>query len=142
MMSKIVYQTSVTSTGGRDGHAQNDEGSIDITLAVPKEMGGNGNGNNPEQLFAAGYSACFLGAMKFAASQNADFPQVTGDTQVTATVGIGPREDKGFGLTVDLEIHIPDRDIAEVQALVDEADTICPYSHAVRGNIPVTVRAV
>lgn len=141
-MSKIVYQTSVTSTGGRDGRAQNEDGSIDITLAPPKEMGGNGNGNNPEQLFAAGYSACFLGAMKYAASQNADFPSVTGDTQVTATVGIGPREDKGFGLTVDLEIHIPDADVAEVQALVDEADTICPYSHAVRGNIPVSVKAV
>lgn len=142
MMSKIVYQASVTSTGGRDGRAQNEDGSIDIGLAVPKEMGGNGDGNNPEQLFAAGYSACFLGAMKYAASQNADFPQVTGDTQVTATVGIGPREDKGFGLTVDLEIHIPDADLAEVQALVEEADTICPYSHAVRGNIPVSVKAV
>jgi osmotically inducible protein OsmC len=142
MMSKIVYQTSVTSTGGRDGRAQNDDGSIDITLAVPKEMGGNGNGNNPEQLFAAGYSACFLSAMKFAASQNKEFPRITGDTKVTATVGIGPREDKGFGLSVDLEVHIPDADVAEVQALVDEADTICPYSHAVRGNIPVTVKAV
>lgn len=141
-MTKIVYQTSVTATGGRDGRAQNEDGSIDIGLAVPKEMGGNGHGNNPEQLFAAGYSACFLGAMKYAASQNPDFPHVSGDTQVTATVGIGPREDKGFGLTVDLEIHIPDADLAKVQALVEEADTICPYSHAVRGNIPVSVKAV
>lgn len=144
MMSKIVYRTSVTATGGRDGRAKNEEGSIDITLAVPKEMGGNGNGNgnNPEQLFAAGYSACFLGAMKYAVSQNGDFPRISNETTVTATVGIGPRDDKGFGLTVDLEIHIPDVDVAAVQALVDEADTICPYSHAVRGNIPVTVKAV
>ncbi|WBQ17325.1 organic hydroperoxide resistance protein [Sphingobium yanoikuyae] len=137
MSSKILYSTSATATGGRDGKATTTDGSFAVTLGTPKELGGNGQGNNPEQLFASGYAACFLGAMKFAASQDKDLPRVPADASVTATVGIGPRSDKGFGLDVALEISLPGVDKAAAEALVAEADTICPYSHATRGNIEV-----
>ena len=137
MSSKILYSTSATATGGRDGKAATTDGSFTVTLGTPKELGGNGQGNNPEQLFASGYAACFLGAMKFAASQDKDLPRVPADASVTATVGIGPRSDKGFGLDVALEISLPGVDKAAAKALVAEADTICPYSHATRGNIDV-----
>lgn len=137
MSSKILYSTSATATGGRDGKAATTDGSFAVTLGTPKELGGNGQGNNPEQLFATGYAACFLGAMKFAASQDKDLPRVPADASVTATVGIGPRSDKGFGLDVALEISLPGVDKAAAEALVAEADTICPYSHATRGNIDV-----
>lgn len=137
MSSKILYSTSATATGGRDGKAATTDGSFGVTLGTPKELGGNGQGNNPEQLFASGYAACFLGAMKFAASQDKDLPRVPADASVTATVGIGPRSDKGFGLDVALEISLPGVDKAAAEALVAEADTICPYSHATRGNIEV-----
>ncbi len=138
-MTKILYSTTATATGGRDGRSGTDDGSFQVALAVPKEMGGNGQGNNPEQLFASGYAACFLGAMKFAASQNRDLPRVSADASVSATVGIGPRTDKGFGLTVALVARLPGVERAAAEALVAEADTICPYSHAVRGNITVTL---
>jgi lipoyl-dependent peroxiredoxin len=137
MSSKILYSTSATATGGRDGKAATTDGSFTVTLGTPKELGGNGQGNNPEQLFASGYAACFLGAMKFAASQDKDLPRVPADASVTATVGIGPRSDKGFGLDVALEISLPGVDKGAAEALVAEADTICPYSHATRGNIEV-----
>lgn len=137
MSSKILYSTSATATGGRDGKATTTDGSFAVTLGTPKELGGNGQGNNPEQLFASGYAACFLGAMKFAASQDKVLPRVPADASVTATVGIGPRSDKGFGLDVALEISLPGVDKAAAEALVAEADTICPYSHATRGNIDV-----
>ena len=137
MSSKILYSTSATATGGRDGKAATTDGSFTVTLGTPKELGGNGQGNNPEQLFASGYAACFLGAMKFAASQDKDLPRVPADASVTATVGIGPRSDKGFGLDVALEISLPGVDKGAAEALVAEADTICPYSHATRGNIDV-----
>lgn len=104
MTRKILYSTSSTATGGRDGKARTTDGSFEVTLGTPKELGGSGQGNNPEQLFASGYAACFLGALKFAASQNKELARVPSDTTVTATVGIGPREDKGFGLAVTLEI--------------------------------------
>nr|WP_047169633.1 organic hydroperoxide resistance protein [Sphingomonas sp. Y57] len=136
MATKILYSTSSTATGGRDGRARTADGSFEVTLGTPKELGGNGQGNNPEQLFASGYAACFLGAMKFAASQG-QHVKVPADATVTATVGIGPRADKGFGLAVALEISLPGVDRAAAEALVAEADTICPYSHAVRGNIEV-----
>ena len=137
MSSKILYSTSATATGGRDGKAATTDGSFTVTLGTPKELGGNGQGNNPEQLFASGYAACFLGAMKFAASQDKDLPRVSADASVTATVGIGPRSDKGFSLDVALEISLPGVDKGAAEALVAEADTICPYSHATRGNIEV-----
>lgn len=139
MSIKPLYKTSATATGGRDGKAATDDGSFSVTLGTPTELGGNGQGNNPEQLFASGYAACFLGAMKFAATQDKALPRVPADASVQATVGIGAREDKGFGLVVALQVSLPGvaRDAAE--ALVAEADTICPYSHAVRGNVEVTL---
>src|SRR5271169_5851515 len=107
MSVNVLYKTSATATGGRDGHAATKDGSFDVKLATPKELGGaGGEGNNPEQLFAAGYSACFLGAMKFVASQGGT-PKVPNDTTVTATVGIGPRSEGGFGIDVALAISLP-----------------------------------
>lgn len=135
-MTKILYTTRATATGGRDGRARTDDGALDVVLAAPRELGGNGQGNNPEQLFAAGYAACFLSAMKFVGSQG-KHAKVPADTSVNATVGIGPRADKGFGLAVTLDIVLPGLDAADAEALVAEADTVCPYSHAVRGNIEV-----
>ncbi|WP_420138912.1 organic hydroperoxide resistance protein [Sphingomonas sp.] len=139
MAIKAAYEAQATATGGRDGRAVISDGSLEVKLATPKALGGDGNGNNPEQLFAAGYSACFLGAMKYAASQDKALPRVPNDTSVTATVGIGPRDDKGFGLAVQLLINLPGVDRAAAEALVAEADQICPYSHATRGNIEVTL---
>ncbi|WP_442679237.1 organic hydroperoxide resistance protein [Sphingomonas sp. ASY06-1R] len=139
MAIKAAYEAQATATGGRDGRAVTSDGSLEVKLATPTALGGDGNGNNPEQLFAAGYSACFLGAMKYAASQDKSLPRVPNDTSVTATVGIGPRDDKGFGLAVQLSINLPGVDRAAAEALVAEADQICPYSHATRGNIDVTL---
>lgn len=136
MATKILYTTTSVATGGRDGSARTTDGAFQVTLGTPKELGGNGQGNNPEQLFASGYAACFLGAMKFVASQG-KHAKVPADATVTATVGIGPRADKGFGLAVELVISLPGVDREAAEALVAEADTICPYSHAVRGNIQV-----
>lgn len=135
-MTKILYSTRATATGGRDGRARTDDGTFEVALASPKELGGNGQGNNPEQLFAAGYAACFLSAMKFVATQG-KHAAVPANASVSATVGLGPRADKGFELAVTLAIALPGLDPADAEALVAEADTVCPYSHAVRGNIEV-----
>lgn len=137
-MTKILYSTRATATGGRDGMARTDDGSFEVALATPKELGGNGQGNNPEQLFAAGYAACFLSAMKFVGTQGTH-ARLPSDARVSATVGIGPRADQGFGLSVTLEIALPGLAPAEAEALVAQADAVCPYSHAVRGNIDVTL---
>lgn len=137
-MIKTLYTASASATGGRDGRTRTDDGTLDLALASPKELGGNGQGNNPEQLFAAGYSACFLGAMKFAAAQGGH-AKVPADASVSAAVSIGPRADRGFGLAVVLTVSLPGVDRAAAEALIAEADTICPYSHAVRGNIAVTL---
>lgn len=137
-MTKILYSTRATATGGRDGKARTDDGALEVALATPKELGGNGQGNNPEQLFAAGFAACFLSALKFIGSQGTHARLPTG-ASVSATVGIGPRADKGFGLAVTLDIALPGLTRAEAEALVAEADTVCPYSHAVRGNIEVAL---
>ena len=133
----VKYTTSATATGGRDGRSRTKDGALDVKLAVPKEMGGNGDGNNPEQLFAVGYSACFLGAMKAVASKDSSLPKVPADATVTATVGIGPRSEGGFGITAALEIALPGVDKAQAQALVEKAHQVCPYSNATRGNIAV-----
>jgi len=112
-----------------------------VTLATPKELGGAGGpGNNPEQLFAAGYSACFIGAMKFVASQGG--PKVPADTSVTAEVGIGPRSEGGFGLAVALQVSLPGLARQDAEALVQKAHQVCPYSNATRGNIDVTLTLV
>lgn len=134
---KVLYKTEASATGGRTGSAKTADGAFAVTLTTPKELGGpGGEGNNPEQLFAAGYSACFLGAIKFAAGKQK--VKVAEDSKVTAKVGIGPRDDgEGFGLDVELVISLPglERDVA--QRLVDQAHIVCPYSHATRNGLDV-----
>src|SRR5882724_3174871 len=106
MSVNVLYTTAATATGGRDGEAATKDGSFKVKLSTPKELGGaGGTGNNPEQLFASGYAACFIGAMKFVSSQGG--PKVPADAKVTATVGIGPRSEGGFGLDIGLEISLP-----------------------------------
>lgn len=141
MAINVLYKTTATATGGRDGCAKTSDGALDVSLAMPKELGGSGNGNNPEQLFAAGYAACFLSAMKAVSSQGKHFKLPT-DSTVSATVGIGPREDKGFGLVVKLDIAIPGVEREEAEKLVAEAHEVCPYSHATKGNIDVTLNVL
>ena len=142
MSVNVLYKTSAKATGGRDGHAATLDGALDVKLSTPKELGGGGGaGNNPEQLFAAGYSACFIGAMKFVASQGGP-AKVPADTTVTTTVGIGPRSEGGFGLAVEMEVSLPGVDKAEAEALVEKAHQICPYSNSIRGNVEVTTKVV
>ena len=138
-LEKVIYTAHATSTGGRDGSSKSDDGKLQVKLAPPKEMGGNGDGTNPEQMFAAGYSACFLGAMKFVAGQQ----KITlpNDTSIDASVGIGPIPG-GFGIEAALAISIPGMDKAAAQALADAAHQVCPYSNATRGNIDVTLTVV
>jgi osmotically inducible protein OsmC len=143
---KVLYTTKATSTGGRTGHSKTVDGILDLDLVTPKELGGQGNapggkGTNPEQLFACGYSACFLGAMKFVASQ--EKLKISDDTTVTATVGVGPRDDgKGFGIDVELAIHVPSLDRAAAEALVQKAHVVCPYSHAIKASVDVRLKVV
>ncbi|MDH3314690.1 MAG: organic hydroperoxide resistance protein [Gammaproteobacteria bacterium] len=134
---KIAYKTTASATGGRDGKAATADGSFEVKMTTPKELGGpGGEGNNPEQLFAAGYSACYLGALKYVAGQ--EKVKIPNDARVTATVGIGPRDDsKGFGIDVDLEVSLPGIDKSKSEDLVKKAHVVCPYSHATRGNIDV-----
>ena len=135
-IEKVVYQAHATATGGGDGSAKSSDGLLDVKLTVPKEMGGAGGGVNPEQLFAAGYSACFIGAMKFVAGQ--DKITLPADVSIDATVGIGGIP-QGFGIEVQLVIKVPGMDRAQAQTLVDKAHQVCPYSNATRGNIEVTL---
>ena len=130
----ILYKAVVTSTGGRDGAAKSDDGLLEVKLAPPKALGGQGGATNPEQLFAAGYSACFIGALKFVAgSEKVALPA---DLSLRAEVGIG-KIDGGFGLDVDLFVALPGMAQADAEALVAKAHTVCPYSNATRGNIEV-----
>jgi len=141
MPVQVLYTTKATATGGRDGEAATADGAFKVKLSTPKELGGGGGpGNNPEQLFASGYSACFIGAMKFVASQGG--PKVPADAKVTATVGIGPRSEGGFGLDVGLEISLPGMPRADAEALVAKAHQVCPYSNATRNNVPVRLKVV
>ena len=138
----VKYTTTATATGGRDGHAATKDGAFDVKLSTPKELGGGGGpDNNPEQLFAAGYAACFLGAMKFVAGQDGG-PRIPNETTVTASVGIGPRSEGGFGLDVGLDVALPGIERAEAEALVEKAHQVCPYSNATRNNVPVRLRVV
>ena len=139
-IEKVLYRAKATATGGRDGRASSSDGVLDIKLTTPKELGGaGGDGTNPEQLFAAGYSACFLGAMKFVAGQQK--LQLPADTQVTGQVGIGPIP-TGFGIEVALSISIPGLARADAEALVQKAHIVCPYSNATRNNIDVSLTVV
>lgn len=133
---KVLYSTEATTTGGRDGgHAVSKDKALDVKLSMPKELNGpGGSGTNPEQLFAAGYSACFLSAIKFVAGQQK--VQVPNEATVTAKVGIGQIEG-GFGLEVTLNVALPGIDHAKAEALVQAAHKVCPYSNATRGNIDV-----
>ena len=134
----VLYTTTGTATGGRDGHAATRDGSLDVKLTAPEELGGpGGEGTNPEQLFACGYSACFLGAMQFAGGQAGI--QVPADTKVTADVALGKRDDgQGFAIGVDLSVEMPGVDRADAEKLVEAAHVVCPYSYATQGNIDVT----
>jgi Ohr subfamily peroxiredoxin len=137
----VKYRTSATATGGRDGKAATKDGSFQVNLATPKELGGGGgSGNNPEQLFAAGYAACFLGAMKFVASQGG--PKVPDNATVTANVGIGPRSEGGFGLDIGLDVSLPGLPREQAEQLVQKAHQVCPYSNATRNNIDVKLNVV
>ena len=139
-IEKVLYRAKAVATGGRDGRAKSSDGVLDIKLTTPKELGGAGaEGTNPEQLFAAGYSACFIGAMKFVAGQQK--LQLPADTQVTGQVGIGPIP-SGFGIEVELSISIPGMARADAEALVQKAHIVCPYSNATRNNIDVTLTVV
>ncbi|MFG1419712.1 organic hydroperoxide resistance protein [Xanthobacter sp. V0B-10] len=143
MSVNVLYRTSARATGGRDGQSGTLDGNLNVKLVVPKELGGpGGEGVNPEQLFATGYAACFLGAMKFVASQGGGV-KVPADASVTATVGIGPRADGGgFGLDIALAIDLPGVEKAAAQALIEKAHIVCPYSNATRGNVNVALSLV
>jgi osmotically inducible protein OsmC len=135
-----VYTAVATATGeGRNGHARSSDGLLDLDLAVPKEMGGAGGATNPEQLFAAGYAACFHNALKVVARRQ----KVAVDgSAVTAEVGIGPDGEGGYGLEVALRVELTGLDQPAAEALVEAAHQVCPYSNATRGNVPVTLETV
>ncbi|WP_137886836.1 organic hydroperoxide resistance protein [Pseudomonas sp. 2FE] len=134
---KALYTATATATGGRDGRAVSSDGFLDVKLTTPRELGGQGGeATNPEQLFAAGYSACFIGALKFVASQGKR--QLPNDTSITGKVGIG-QIPGGFGLEVELNISLPGLEQADADALVAAAHQVCPYSNATRGNIQVSL---
>src|SRR5689334_11203462 len=134
---RILYTAEATATGGRDGRVRSSDGALTADLVTPKELGGPGGlATNPEQLFAAGYAACFENAVRHAARRR----KVTlGESSVTARVGIGPTGSGGFTLAVELHVRLPDVDPEQAEQIVADADRVCPYSNAVRGNIEVGV---
>ena len=141
MSVDVKYRTSATANGGRDGRTRTEDGKLDLQLSTPKELGGpGGDGTNPEQLFASGYAACFLSALKFAAHQLT--LHVPTGAAVTATVGIGPRSEGGFGLDVDLAVALPGVERDDAQRLVEAAHQTCPYSNATRGNVDVRLSII
>jgi osmotically inducible protein OsmC len=142
-IEKALYTATATATGGRAGTAKSSDGVLDLALSTPKELGGAGGpGTNPEQLFAAGYSACFIGAMKaVAAKQKISLPA---EVSITSDVAIGPHANKpgAFGIQVDMKISVPGMERAALEALVATAHEVCPYSNATRGNVDVTLTIV
>lgn len=138
--TQIVYKTRATATGGRAGAAKSDDGRLDVQLSTPSELGGdNGAGTNPEQLFAAGYSACFIGATKFVAGQEGI--TLPDDFSITGEVGIGPTEG-GFAIDVELMISLPGLDRTAAQDLIEKAHQVCPYSNATRGGVDVRLTII
>nr|WP_298411065.1 organic hydroperoxide resistance protein [uncultured Halomonas sp.] len=136
-LEKVLYRAQASATGGRDGRVTSSDKALDVKLTTPKELGGNGaEGTNPEQLFAAGYSACFLSALKLVASQ--EKAKLPSDAQIQGEVGIGPLA-QGFGIEVTLTINLPGMEREQAEALIDKAHEVCPYSNATRGNIDVTL---
>lgn len=139
-LNKVLYTAYAKATGGREGRAISSDGVLDISLATPKEMGGAGGvGTNPEQLFAAGYSACFLGAIK--AVSGREKVAVPADAEINGVVGFGTLE-VGYGIEVELKISLPGVDRADAERLVHAAHQVCPYSNATRGNVDVTLTIV
>lgn len=139
-IEKVLYRATAVTTGGRDGRSQSSDGVLDVRLTTPRELGGaGGEGTNPEQLFAAGYSACFIGALKFVAGrEKIAFPT---DASIEATVGIG-QIPSGFGIEAELKISLPGIPRDQAEALVQKAHLVCPYSNATRNNIDVTLTIV
>lgn len=139
-IAHILYTAQATATGGREGSAASSDGALQVQLSTPRDLGGAGGpGTNPEQLFAAGYSACFLGALKFvAAREKVKLPEAT---QITGTVGIGAIP-TGFGIEVDLHISVPGLPADQAQTLVEQAHIVCPYSNATRNNIDVRLNLI
>jgi Ohr subfamily peroxiredoxin len=135
-LDKVLYTARTHTTSGRDGRATSDDGMLDVQLNPPKSLGGNGSATNPEQLFAAGYSACFLSAVKFVAGQKKI--TVPADASIDARVDLGPIP-QGFGLRVELVIHLPGMERGFAEDLVNAAHQVCPYSNATRGNIDVVL---
>ena len=139
-LEKVLYRAQATATGGREGRATSADGAIDLTLNTPRELGGPGGaGTNPEQLFAAGYSACFIGALKVVAAR--EKIALPADTSIEGNVGIGPIA-TGFGIEVELKISLPGVPREQAEALVQKAHAVCPYSNATRNNIDVTLTVV
>ena len=139
-LEQVLYTAEATATGGRDGRAVSSDNVLDVQLSTPRELGGAGGpGTNPEQLFAAGYSACFIGALKFVAGQAKI--ALPADTAITGRVGIGPIPN-GFGIQVELQISLPGLPREQAEDLVQKAHIVCPYSNATRGNIDVTLTVV
>jgi lipoyl-dependent peroxiredoxin len=135
IIEKVLYRAEARAEGGRDGHAFTPDHVLDVKLATPKELGGpGGSATNPEQLFAAGYSACFLSAIKHVALREKIV--LPSDTSVAASVGLG-QIPQGFGIEVDLRVRLPGMEQVKAQALVEKAHAVCPYSNATRGNIQV-----
>nr|BDT27995.1 organic hydroperoxide resistance protein [Bacteriovorax sp. HI3] len=134
---KTLYQTSVQVSGGRDGIARSNDGMLEVRLQAPKELGGKGGATNPEQLFAAGYAACFESALRHVARTQ---KIAIGDTSVEATVALGAREDGGFMLEVGLTVNVNGVERAVAEKLMETAHVVCPYSHATRGNINVNLK--
>ncbi|OWQ84115.1 organic hydroperoxide resistance protein [Roseateles aquatilis] len=142
-IEKALYTATATATGGRAGTAQSSDGALKVELSTPKELGGaGGNGTNPEQLFAAGYSACFIGAMKAVSARQKI--QLPAEVSITSDVSIGPHADKpgAFGIAVAMKISVPGMDRSQLETLVATAHEVCPYSNATRGNIDVTLTVV
>ena len=142
-IDQALYTARATATGGRAGTARSDDGALDVTLSTPRELGGaGGTGTNPEQLFAAGYSACFIGAMKAVAARQKE--ALPAEVSITSEVAIGPMTGKAgaFGISVAMQISVPSMARAELEALVAAAHEVCPYSNATRGNIDVTLTVV
>ncbi|AUH53588.1 organic hydroperoxide resistance protein [Chromobacterium sp. ATCC 53434] len=135
-LEKVLYTARAHTTGGRDGRSASDDGLLDVKLAVPKAMGGAGGATNPEQLFAAGYSACFMGALRHVAGQKKI--AVPADAAIDASVSIGPIP-QGFGIAAQLTVSLPGLERSTAQELVNAAHQVCPYSNATRGNIEVDI---
>jgi Ohr subfamily peroxiredoxin len=136
-LEKVMYTAATTATGGRDGVVRSDDGKLDVKLDPPKQMGGTGTGTNPEQLFAAGYAACFIGAMKYVAGQQK--LSIPPDVSIDSKVSLGPlgAPQKGFGIGVEMIVHLDGMDRAQAEQLIHDTHEVCPYSNATRGNIEV-----